>query len=827
METGADDGGRPARQAIIRWGWRLFRREWRRQALILALLALSVAATTVGLGVVSNSFEVKADPNFGTANTILSIPGSDPNLAGDINAIQARFHPSDVVEHESVAMPGSVATLDLRAEAPTGVYTRSTLRLDHGRYPQRSGEAAVTNEVASAFGLQVGSTWPAAGRVWRIVGLVENPLNLLDEFALVAPGQAPAPSNVSVLIDADQNSIQSFRLPGHNGLDIQSRGTGGKTMAEVLVLVLMSVSLMFVGLLAVAGFTVMAQRRLRALGMLGSLGATDRHIRLVMIANGAAVGASAAVVGTLVGLGAWLAFAPSLQSLTSHRVDPFNIPWWGVGAAVALAFATSMLAAWWPARAVARIPVVAALSGRPPKPQPAHRFAAVGGFILGTGLVLLAFADKNRAGFIIGGTIASVVGMLFLAPLAIRACAAAGGHSTIALRLALRDLARYQARSGAALGAITLALGISATIAISSSAAASPTGPGNLPADQLVVYTSQGGAGSPVPLLSSDQLRNAQAKVAQMASGLGTHNALALDEAYSPQTGNVPAPGGGPPGYAPAALANVTGGPRGGISVSALINLYVATPAVLAHYGISVSQLDADADVLTAQNHYAGLKIFTPGGLVVGAGKKSPPGTLTPVIQVLSQLPVYSSDPDVLITPRAMQALGLQPIPAAWIIQTPRALTTQQIRSAQKEAATVGLYVETKSSQNSLSALRNWSTVTGLVLALGVLAMTVGLIRSETARDLRTLTATGASSTTRRAVTGATAGALAFLGALVGTAGAYAALLVWYRSGLDPLSRVPAGNLVVILVGLPLLATTGAWLLAGRQPAALSRQPLE
>ena len=38
----------------------------------------------------------------------------------------------------------------------------------------------------------------------------------------------------------------------------------------------------------------------------------------------------------------------------------------------------------------------------------------------------------------------------------------------------------------------------------------------------------------------------------------------------------------------------------------------------------------------------------------------------------------------------------------------------------------------------------------GIVIALGVLGMSVGLVRSETASDLRTLAATGASSATRR-----------------------------------------------------------------------------
>ena len=73
---GSGDGGRPARRAVVRWAWRMFRREWRRQALVLALLTVAVAATTVGLAIVSNAAELHADPTFGTANTIITSQGS-------------------------------------------------------------------------------------------------------------------------------------------------------------------------------------------------------------------------------------------------------------------------------------------------------------------------------------------------------------------------------------------------------------------------------------------------------------------------------------------------------------------------------------------------------------------------------------------------------------------------------------------------------------------------------------------------------------------------------------------------------------------------------
>jgi len=160
-------------------------------------------------------------------------------------------------------------------------------------------------------------------------------------------------------------------------------------------------------------------------------------------------------------------------------------------------------------------------------------------------------------------------------------------------------------------------------------------------------------------------------------------------------------------------------------------------------------------------------------------------------------------------------------------VQTPAPLTQAQINSAQHIAAAAGITIETRQTQSSNAGLRDGATAVGILVALGVLAMTVGLIRSETANELRTLTAAGATSTTRRAITGATAGALALLGALLGTGGAYLALIAWHRSDLHPLKQIPWLDLVVVIVGLPLLAITAGWILAGREPVSIAHQPLE
>jgi putative ABC transport system permease protein len=835
--TSAGNGGAPARRAVIRWAWRLYRREWRQQALVLALLIVAIAATVIGLGVVSNAAALKADPTFGTANTILTLPGTDPNLNGDLAALRARFGAFETIVHQTVPIPGSVANLDVRAQDPVGRYGHVMLRLESGRYPTGPGEVALTADAAKTFGLRVGDRWTANGRGLRVVGLVENPLNLLDQFALIAPGQARPPTSVSILLNAGQRALQTFRLPSHTGLDIAERGAKDQAAAAAVVLALATLGLLFVGLLAVAGFAVLAHRRQRALGMLASLGATDRHLRLVMLANGAAVGATAGISGTIIGLAGWFAVAPAVASASNHRVDRWSLPWWALASAILLTFVTAVAAAWWPARSVARLSPMAALSGRPPRPKPAHRFTAAGSTLLAAGIVLLAVADRHRAAFIIGGTVTTVIGVLLLAPLAIRLLAAFARHSPIAVMLALRDLSRYQARSGAALGAITLAIGIAATIALSASAADKPAGPGNLAATQLVIYTSRGGPGDPLPLLSASKLHAAQASVAQVASRLHA-SALALDQAYNPKTTPValnPAGtgqivvspgsvGGQQAGYLTPVLAKVTHTARGE-DISAMATLYVATAAVLSRYGITSSEIDPNADLISARADLKGLQIFNP---MPGPRPKSgSSGIVHPRIQVTTRLPRYTAAPATLLTAHAMRTLGLQPLPASWLLQAARPLTSAQVDIARRAAAGAGLYVQTRQPRKSLAPLRNWSTSLGILLALGVLGMTVGLIRSEATDDLRILAATGASTTTRRALTAATAGALALLGAAIGTGAAYVALLVWNRSNLTPLEHVPAINLAVILVGLPALATTAGYLLAGREPADIARQRLE
>jgi putative ABC transport system permease protein len=154
-------------------------------------------------------------------------------------------------------------------------------------------------------------------------------------------------------------------------------------------------------------------------------------------------------------------------------------------------------------------------------------------------------------------------------------------------------------------------------------------------------------------------------------------------------------------------------------------------------------------------------------------------------------------------------------------------LTAAQLASARELAAEAGLTIEARQGGTSFAGLRAGATAAAMLLALGVLAMTVGLIRSEAGRDLRTLTASGATSTIRRTLTATTAGALALLGVVLGAAGAYLALIAGYLGDLSALRRVPVVPLAVLVVGLPVIASLAGWLLAGRDPPSLAYQPME
>jgi putative ABC transport system permease protein len=831
-----EGSGIVARRAVFRWGWRLFRREWRQQLLVLSLLTVAVAATVWGASVITNT--QLRNPNYatyGTSAAQVTLPGTDPHLAADIAAIAGRWGPADLIEVQDIA-DGTTQPVQLRAEDPHGHFNSPLLSLVSGTYPAGAGQVALTSQVASLYGTRVGGTWQAAGTTWRVTGIVQDPSKLADEFALVALGQVPRPSQVIMLLGS--SALQqaagdgSGTLPGIPAAAVTvPTGNAGGSSPAVLVLVAEVLGLALIGLVSVASFSVMAQRRLRALGMLGAIGATERHLRLVMIAGGLVVGVAAALAGVVLGLAAWVAYVPALQQAAGHVVNAANLPWRAFAAGAVFAIATPVLAARGPARTIAQVPVVAALSGRPAAPKPVHRSAVPGVIVLAGGLACLAFTGgaaeavrgNGHALFLLAGLIATIAGIILLAPLAIGALTAgAGPRLPVAIRIALRDLVRYRARSGAALAATTFAVFLAMSICIVASLKFDDplnwSGP-NLSGSQLIVYTYYQNGGM-LTQLSNAQVASLSGRVSNLAVSLHAQSPLPLESTSAglDQAGAQ-------------SHDHFTG------------TVYVATPQLLATYGIKAGQIAPGTDILTMRPGLAGLPRMEmtwdgyggcSGLCIAGHEPAAPPCTLSnhclanPVMQTVGHLPGGTSEPNTVLTEYAVSKYRLQPSLNGWLIQAPAPLTTTQVNAARQFALAYKVTVETKAGGPSLGEIADGATALGILIAFGVLAASVGLIRSETARDLRTLTATGASTTTRRMITAATAAALGLLGAVLGMTTAVIAGLAFAHGSLSAMfGDVPLRDVLILLAGLPLTAAAGGWLFAGREPPAVARQPIE
>ena len=447
--------------------------------------------------------------------------------------------------------------------------------------------------------------------------------------------------------------------------------------------------------------------------------------------------------------------------------------------------------------------------------------------VIGFVMFSLSGAAGNGGGVIwlVPGLIALIVGIILVSPFFLALLARVGGRSPIAIRLPLRDMARYRARSGSALSAISLGIMIAVIICAVAVARYSNVfdyvGP-NMSANTLNVYSpppagtqlfspGNGAQTAPAPPEPVGQMATAHA----IASAVGATNVVELDN---------PAVG----------LQNPSGAGRQWNGP-----IYVATPALLRAYGINPSSIPSDVDILSSRPGLAGSGVQ----LTFGSGDKGGGGfqgraaveTVQPVHaqpvpgpprgpggepaahrHVVTEhgdhreraAPAAPHEPE---QPRGLDDPGREP-------RSPR----PQLSSANSLAAAGDLSIESKNDAPTSAEIVNWATVFGIALALGVLAMSVGLIRSETASELRTLTAAGASSRTRRSLTAVTAGGLAFLGALLGTVAAYIGLFGWFRSNAleggvsDIIDHVPWNNLFFIVIAMPLVATLVGWVLAGR-----------
>ena len=88
---GPRNGGVAARRAVVRWAWRMFRREWRQQLVVVTLLTVAVAAAIGSITVAHNAVPAD-DGQFGSASQLLTFDASDPRkLQAGLDAARKSF----------------------------------------------------------------------------------------------------------------------------------------------------------------------------------------------------------------------------------------------------------------------------------------------------------------------------------------------------------------------------------------------------------------------------------------------------------------------------------------------------------------------------------------------------------------------------------------------------------------------------------------------------------------------------------------------------------------------------------------------------------------
>ena len=164
---------------------------------------------------------------------------------------------------------------------------------------------------ASLLSAHIGEPVELGGVARTVVGLVENPAELDDDFALVAPDADTATRFRACLLDVDDGAgVDPERFPARVRHHEDRWRLGHQRAVTATVVAAITLVMALVGFVAAAGFVVVAQRRQRQLGLLSAIGATERQLRLVMVANGAIVGAVAAVGRRDLGVIGWFAAAP-------------------------------------------------------------------------------------------------------------------------------------------------------------------------------------------------------------------------------------------------------------------------------------------------------------------------------------------------------------------------------------------------------------------------------------------------------------------------------------------------------------------------------------
>lgn len=819
------------RSFLFRWSVGLLRREWRQQLGVLSLITIAVALST---GAVVATFNLAEPPGFryGTGRLGATITG-DPAEA--ITALEDQGHRFGMITSVSVRPTGSARPVPVRAQDPESPVTEPLLTLVSGRWPVGSGEIGVTDGAATES-RSVGESLVLGGKERTIVGIVENPTNLDDEFVLAdnidSYGVEQRLKTTELLVEADPVDV-TFPA-GTWGITTEDSGGGpaARTLAAIAVSMVTSVALLIVSLMIGAAFAAIARRRARQYGLLAAAGGSPRQVRQAVALTGFTSGAAAAVLGAVIGVVATFAIVPRMEESVGHRIG-FAVPWWTVVPTVALVVITATVAAWWPARALSRQPVVEVLASVRPRSTPTHWSTRLGWTGLAAGVVLLVIGMRSlSATLVIPAIVISVTGLLLLAPGLIALIGRAATPMPLAGRMAGRSIVRQQSRSGAFVAAIALALAIPVGVAFVTAsidrhdAMAAP----NLEANMAIAWAA--GLGAEALVIPEDLDHSAMEQ-----AGPGLANAVAnakiapirvaLDPGERPQPMEFPDGTtvlGVETNFAvlpvdEAACGTVCEvnslGDRdqdGNEILFSFHEAWVANPALFDALGIDQAARSSGAQAISRH----------PDGML--KSHRNQTEALSSDVEFGPMIPANSSIAPTLIWPETVIENDWDTVTVGWLVVDDRPLSTEDLADL-SAAAGDGMLLESAVAPDSRTGVRTVAAAVGIAIGLGIVLAALALLRAESADDVRLLQSIGAGPKHHRRLAAATAAILAAAGVIIAVPTGFLALLVLLADeSTNYRFVVPWSSLLMVIVLLPALAAGAAWLTSRTETSGLGRR---
>ncbi len=817
-----------------RWNTRVLRREWRQYFVIFSLVAAATAISAVGV-VSAYNLTTPPENTYGRGEVIATVAGDTSDVEASLDD---QRHPYGVIRSSKVPVEGSAQLLTIQVTDPQNPVVAPLVDITDGRWPTSEGELAVTDRAFTTevqADTAIGDRVDVDGSSYEVVGIVENPVNLRQEFVAASTldqfDLPPTKQTSQFMIDAAADQVT---LPVGTAITLSSRSSllDARTATALAVNVVSALTLLEVALLVGAGFAVIAQRRSRQYGLLGAAGATPRQIRATATVSGTVVGGVGAAVGTVVGLVAAGLVVPALETVVHHRIS-LALPWRLVLPNVVLAVFASSVATRWPARRLSKQSIVQLLGSLKPNPSPITRVSITGVVLtaLGVGLLVLGFTTL-QAWMAVTGILVAPVGILLLAPLLASTIGRSSSRLGVASRMGGRALARNNRRSAAVIAALAIALGIPVGLVVVTTSIDryQETTPANLDETTALVWVP--GAEQPIPHFPATRLdptsQEADTQILDRLEAV-TPDAtvapitVAFDDTVAPFQENFDRIG---PQAAYVPLSSAESNPPAtcldcdAISYGELDDDGNEIEYRMAEAWVATPELLTAFDLTPLPDSATG--IVRPGEFSV-AGDAALHQPLTDGLVVDEDMPLLGSLPPILLAPDAVAEQSFDLVTIGWVITSTKPITADQ-QTAINNALGGNAITEFRAEPQPKSSLRALSMLIGLTIGLGIAVSAVQLFVAESAEDLRVLRSVGASPATARRLSASMAG-------ILGGAGAVLAVGIGYL-GLVPLLTfedvefpfvVPWLNLAGFLILFPASAAGIGWIMAGRSSVSVAR----